>query len=106
MQIIPLQQLVNQALSVTLENSKYDLSFRTIGDLTYATISKDSVKLVDGVRCVPFRPLLHPYQENGGGNFSFYTQNDEYPMYTGFGTRYVLLYATAAELASLRAAGG
>lgn len=106
MQIVPLQQLINQAFTITLESAKYDISLRTIGDLTYASIARDNIDLIDGVKCVPFRPLLYPYQEGAGGNFSFYTLNDEYPLYSSFGLTHFLLYATAAELATLRASGG
>jgi hypothetical protein len=106
MQIIPLQQIINNEFTTTLEAAKYDIALRTIGDLTLATISRNGVKLIDGTRAVPFRPLLLQYMEGGGGNFAFYTQNDEYPLYSNFGTTCFLLYATAAELAALRAAGG
>lgn len=106
MQIVPLQQVPNQLRTITLDQAKYDISLRTITDVTYATISKNNVKIVDSVRCVPMRPLLpYAYLEGTGGNFAFYTSGDEMPNYTAFGVSHILLYASAAELAAVRASG-
>lgn len=106
MQIVPLQQIVNQSLSITLDQQKYDITLRTIGDITYATVLRNNVKIVDSVRCVPLRPILpYEYLEGVGGNFAFYTANDELPNYASFGVSHILLYASAAELAALRASG-
>jgi hypothetical protein len=105
-QIVPLQVLPNQHLTITLDQQKYDITLKTITDLTYATISVNGTKIVDSVRCIPNRPIL-PYQylEGVGGNFAFFTSNDELPNYMAFGVTHTLIYASAAELAALRATG-
>lgn len=104
MQIIDLIQSPNFEFTTTLENAKYDIAVRTVGDLTYMTISRNAVKLIDSVRCVPFEPILpYEYLEEGGGNFAFDTKNDEYPNYTQFNVSHIFLYATAAEIAAARA---
>lgn len=106
MQIIPLVQLPNYEFTITLDGAKYDLAWRTIDDLTYMTIVRAGVKIVDSVRCIPFRPIIpYEYLEGTGGNFAFDTLNDELPNYQSFGVSHTLLYASNAELATLRATG-
>ena len=103
--IIPLQQLVNQSVTVTLEQARYVIGLRTIADRTYATIERNGLTLCTSQLCMPNDNILtYAYEEMGGGNFSFYTPNDEYPYYEQFSVTHILLYATAAELATLRAA--
>lgn len=105
MQIVPIQNgLPNQEFTITLDSQKYDIALRTISDLTYATIRINNVKVIDSVRCIPLHPVL-PYQylEAPGGNFAFQTPDDELPNYAQFGVTHILLYATVAELAALRA---
>jgi hypothetical protein len=103
MQIITLQAIPNQTFAVTIDQTRYAITLRTIGDETYASITMNGTDLIDGVKCQPNQPIMpYPYLENGGGNFSFYTQNDEYPYYENFGSTHFLLYASAAELAALR----
>lgn len=104
-QIVPLQVLPNQHLTITLDQQKYDITLKTITDLTYATISVNGTKVIDNVRCIPLHPLLpYKYLEGVGGNFVFYTTNDELPNYMSFGVTHVLVYASVAELVALRAA--
>lgn len=102
MQIVPLVQLPNYEFTTTLDGAKYDIAWRTIDDLTYMTISRAGVKLVDSTRCIAFRPIIpYPYLEGAGGNFAFDTPNDELPNYELFGVTHTLLYASHAELAAL-----
>jgi len=106
MQIIPLKQIPNDEFTITLDAIKYDIAIRTISDVTYMTIIQNNVKIVDSVRCVPFRPIMpYAYLEGDGGNFAFSTTNDELPNYQSFNVTHILLYASAAEIAAVRASG-
>lgn len=108
MQIINLQNtLPNQELTITLDQVKYILTFRTIGWRTYVSININgaATNAVDGIQCMPNEALLpYKYLESPGGNFVFATPNDEYPLYTQFGVTHIFLYASVAELAAYRAA--
>ncbi len=107
MQILTLQNIPNQEQTITLDQVKYILTFRTIGWRTYATININgaATNAVDGAQCMPNEAILpYRYLETPGGNFVFDTPNDEYPLYTQFGITHRLLYASVAELAAYRAA--
>lgn len=105
MQIIPLQNTDNQSFPITLDNVRYKLTLRTIGALTFITIALNGNTILNAVRCAPNVPLI-PYQylEGAGGNFAFSTPNGEYPNYPSFGTTHFLIYASVADLISIRAA--
>lgn len=105
MQIIPLQNIPNQSFPITLDNVRYILTFRTIGDLTYLTVEQNTVTILSGIRCPPNEPLIpYEYLEGAGGNFAFMTSNGEYPNYQSFGINQSLIYSSASELATIRAA--
>lgn len=104
MDFIPLENTPNQEFPITLDNNLYTLGFRTIGDLTYMDLDINGTVVISGMRCPPNQPLI-PYQylEGSGGNFIFVTQLGAYPNFTEFGITQNLVYASAAELAALRA---
>lgn len=106
MQVIPLINTTpRQQITITLDNILYDITLVAVQDCMYATILMNNVTVVSGMRCVPRRPLIpYIYLENGGGNFSFMTANDDNPWWDQFGMTQDLLYASAAELAAARAA--
>jgi hypothetical protein len=106
MQIIPLLAIPNRTFTITLDQVNYKITLRTIGVQTYVTINMNSAdtNVVDGILALSNRPILpYEYLESPGGNFAFYTPNDEYPYYEQFGTTHNLLYASVAELAAYRA---
>lgn len=106
MQTIPLSNTTpRQQFTVTLDNILYDITLVAVQDCMYATILMNNVAVVSGARCVANAPLIpFHYLERSGGNFAFFTQNDENPWWDQFGVTQDLLYASAAELAAARAA--
>lgn len=93
----------NFEFTVTLEQNKYDIAIRTIGDRTYMSVDCNGADVIDGVLCVPGAIVLpYAYLEGQGGNFVWVTANDNYPNWNNFGTTDFLLYISVAELASLR----
>lgn len=101
---IPLDAIPNQEISVRLEDFRYTLKFNDLCPGTLcATVSRNDVLLISGVRCVA-KELVLPYQylEGTGGNFYFETPNDEIPDYTKFGSTHFLYYISAAELEAAR----
>lgn len=104
MESIPLQAIPNQSLTYTsTEGVRYALNLRTVGDITLVDIDINGTRTISGKACVPGRPLLpYQYQEGQGGNFAFYTPNDELPYYESFGVTHDLVYVTATELTAQR----
>lgn len=104
-QVIPLDPIPNQSLSILLDGHRYVITIRDIGAMMAVTIERDSVTIIDGVRAVGGFPLLpYEYLSDGTGNFIF-TNTDEgaIPRFEDFGTKCQLVYSTSAEIADAAA---
>jgi hypothetical protein len=101
---IDVEALPNQEFSIRLDAYRYNVRLNSVSDgAMCATIQRDGVTVIDGVRCVAGRFVLpYAYLEGLGGNFFFDTPNDEIPDYQQFGTTHFLVYLSAAELGVLR----
>lgn len=101
MQIIPIQAVPNQSVTVTLEQqlTQIDL-YQTIGGL-FINIYLSNSLLVSGIICQNLNPIIRNSYFGYSGDFAFIdTQGDTDPVYTGLGSRYVLAYLTAEEMAA------
>lgn len=111
---IPLSNIPNQALSIRLDNSFYEISLTAVGatELTApfynkdattiaVTIVRDGVTIVSGQRAVAWFPLI-PYHYLENGNFMFVSNSDDLPDYNQFGITQSLVYASPDELTALR----
>ncbi len=104
MQALQLQNIPNQQFTVTLDGVLFDMTFRAVDDCMYCDISANGNPVVSGARCVAgYQIMPYVYQEGVTGNFSFLTANYELPWWEQFGIDQFLIYATASELASVRA---
>lgn len=102
---IDLQAIPNQRIQFVGDGQQYDISLRTIDDLTYVDVTMNGTVLITAAVCVPQQLIVpYAYLEGDGGNFVFETTSGNYPNYANFGSGDVLLYATNAELATLRGA--
>lgn len=99
---IPLAAIPNQSLSIRLGDSQYDIRIHACSNIVVVDIERDNVAIVTGSRAVAGYPII-PYDYLEDGNFVIVTANDEYPDYTQFGISQFLIYATQAEISSLRA---
>jgi hypothetical protein len=98
-EIIPLQIIPNQALSLRLDGYRYDIALKAAGDVMVADIVRDDVTLLSGQRLMAGTPLL-PFAYLADGNFMFATADDMPPWWENFDTQ-TLVYLTAAEVAAL-----
>lgn len=99
---LPLQAVANQAFTVTLEGSRYELTLKEAGGIMCLDLTRDGVLLLQGHRCVANAPLL-PYEFlQDGGNFAFVTENDDLPHYSAFDFTQTLVYLTVDEVAALK----
>jgi hypothetical protein len=101
MRIVPLvNTLPSQSLTLTEDNDFYEIVLKSVENFTLATISRNGVVLMQGLRCVHASFLLPLYKEAGRGNFAFWNDDQNYPVYTDFGSTTFLAYYTPDELAA------
>lgn len=105
-EIIPLDPIPNQSISIRLDGRRYVIAVKEIGGMMGVTIERDNVMLIDNVRAVAGYPLLpYPYLARDAGNFIFTnTEAGAFPYYADFGTKSLLIYSTTAEIAADAAA--
>jgi len=98
---IALQPIARQSLSVQLGGAMYSIDIKDCGQCITATVSRDLVSLVSGIRIVAGTPLL-PYRYLEHGNLILTTTGDANPDWRLFGSSQFLVYLSADELAQIR----
>lgn len=103
-QVIPLEPVPAQSLSVVLEGVRYDIAVKEAAGCMCVDIARDSVQVVQGERAVNGYPLLpYFYQEQAQGNFIFITEDEALPYWDQFGATTFLVFTPNAELEAIRA---
>ncbi|MBC3211370.1 phage baseplate plug family protein [Serratia fonticola] len=98
-QLIQLEKLPNQTLTIRLGDHRYEIKIQSISDeLMCVSIIRDNQMLIQGQRCIPFSAILPDHKEIGLGNFMFTTVSDEYPNYQKFGSDHQLYYYAPEEV--------
>lgn len=98
-QIIPLEIIANQSLTIRLSNSRYEFKIQTLSDdLMCITIIRDGITLVQSKRLMPYTYLLPKHLSLEYGNFAFVTPDDEYPYYTSFQSDHTFYYIPNDEV--------
>lgn len=107
MRLIELQAIPNQAFSIRLNGISYDFIIKETAGVMCATISRDSVKLLDSVRITAGEPLIpYRYLEDDQGNFALVGNDGDLINYARFGITQFLVYVTPSELLTLRGDDG
>lgn len=100
-QVLPLDAIPNQSFYVRLDGARYLIELKEANGVMAATIDRDGVRLVTGARCVAGYPLIpYGYLWAGFGNFLFVSDPGVIPYFTDFGSSCLLVYSSAAEIAS------
>jgi hypothetical protein len=114
MQIVPLANIPNQTLSITLDNNFWQIAVYAVcatydefGNASNVVMAMDltlnNTPILTGQRVVAnFRVIPYRYLESG--NFIFDTGGNDMPDYTQFGITQNLLYYSQSELEVLRVA--
>jgi hypothetical protein len=98
-QLIQLEKLPSQNLTIRLGEHRYEIKIQTISDdLMCISIVRDNTTLIQGMRAMPSLMMLPKHKEMGAGNFAFVTVNDEYPNYQKFGGDHQLYYYAPDEV--------
>lgn len=99
---IPISAVPNQKLSVVLDNNNWDVEIRQTNGVTSVSLTLNGSQVIQNVRAVAGMRLI-PSRYEEAGNFVFVTANFQMPDYVLFNVSQSLIYASAAELALVRA---
>lgn len=100
MQIIPLQQVPAQTLSVQLGRQDVNLTLRQLSTGLYMNVAVGAREIVGLVLCEDLNRIIRDLYLGFAGDFVFYDVSGEgyEPYYAELGTRFVLYYIEADEL--------
>lgn len=93
---IPLTKIPNQKFSILLDDVQYGIKIVTSLGISLISIEAEGVMLIENTRCMPNESILYDYQKKGG-QFYWLSKDDSYPVYTGFGINYFLIYKSDNE---------
>lgn len=102
MLIVPLQAVPNQTLTVPLVDQSVDLNVYQNSTGLYIDVLVFGEPIILGVLCESFNRIVRDLYLGFVGDFMFYdAQGGDSPIdpdYTGFGTRFFLVYIEVDEL--------
>lgn len=101
MRTIPIAALANQALSVTIDLTRFVISLKMARGALVADIAINGVVVIAGTRVLAGEMIL-PYRYQELGNFILVTVNDELPEWSQLGVTQQLYYLAPAEMAAIR----
>lgn len=101
MKEIPLNLIEKQSLSVLIDSTLFELSFKLCNNVMAATIIRDGETIVENRRVVAGVGII-PEGDREEGNFIILTNNDELPYFDQFASTHVLVYANEEETIELR----
>jgi len=99
---ITIQPIPSQSVSVVLNGQNCQINIYQKGQLVFVDLNSNGVDIVTGVLAHNINPLVCIKYTGFQGNLTFVdTQGNDDPQYTGFGTRYVLIYLSPSDVAAL-----
>lgn len=102
MQLIPIQPVPSQQLQVVLANQNCQISIYQKPQGIFVDLISNGVTISTAVIAQDANPLCPISYTGFQGNIVFTdTQGNSDPVYTGLGSRYQLVYLTAAEFAQI-----
>ena len=100
-QQIPLQAVPNQSLNPSIGGQAVQLNLYQKSTGLFMDVLVDNVPIVSGTICENLNRIVRDAYLGFVGDFVFLdTQGSSDPTYQGLGTRFLLFYLTAADLAN------
>ena len=100
-QIVPLQAVPSQALTITLGGQAVQVNVYQKNTGLFCDVLVSNVAVVAGVICENLNRIVRDAYLGFIGDLIFMdTQGSSDPTYQGLGVRFVLFYLTAADLAA------
>jgi hypothetical protein len=101
MQVIPVQAVPNQTFSILLANQSCQIAIYQKSTGLFFDLTVNNVPILIGEICQNLNTLVKAAYLGFVGNFWFAdTQGSSDPVYTGLGSRFILEYIEASDLAS------
>lgn len=95
---IPLQSAPSQLTKIVLDEQNFQIYIYQKDQGLFVDVNVNGTDIVSGIIALDAVPIICREYENVSGNLLFVdTQGNSDPEYTGLGTRYALVYLTAAE---------
>lgn len=99
MQIIPLQPVPNQAVTVNLNNQICQINVRQATYGLFLDLYVDNVLIIGGVICENLNRIVRSLYLGFSGDLAFIdNQGSSDPTFEGLGTRYSLAYLAPSDL--------
>lgn len=99
MLVVPTQPVPNQTFSVVLANQQVSLAINQTDFGLFMTVNLANVPIATGLLCEDRNRMLRESYLGFVGDFQFYDlQGTDPPLYTGLGTRWLLVYLEASDL--------
>lgn len=98
---IPVQPVPNQVLQVSLSNQACSIELTQFQYGLFMNVSVSGTLIIGGVICQNLNRIVRDTYLGFDGDFAFYdTQGTSDPIYTGLGSRWLLLYLSPSDLPS------
>lgn len=105
MLLVPVQAIPNQSLQVQLANQAVTLNIYQFAYGLFMDVYVSGSLIIGGVICENLNKIVRDFYLGFVGDFTWYdTQAASDPDYTGLGSRYLLIYLEAADIAQEEAA--
>jgi hypothetical protein len=99
MQALPIIAAPNQTFRATLGGQYCTINLRTLGGNLFADVLVNSAPIILNRLCLNQTRIVREAYLGFMGDFVFVdTQGSDDPVYTGLGTRFLLIYLAASDL--------
>lgn len=99
MQVVPLQPIANQSLQITLAGQPCTINLWQTAYGMFMTLLVNGVIIISTVPCENLNRIVRGIYLGFTGDFAFLDlQGSSDPVYTGLGSRFVLLYLAPNEV--------
>jgi hypothetical protein len=100
MQLVPLQPLPAQTLTTILNLQQVQITLRQMSTGLFMDLQNEGIEVVGLVSCQNLTRIVRDLHFGFEGDFVFYdtTGNGADPVYTGLGSRFVLVYLAPNDL--------
>lgn len=99
MQQVPLQALPNFSTSIVLNNQACRINIRQTSTGVYLDLYVNNQLIIAGVICQNLNRIVRDAYLGFIGDLAFFDlQGNDDPVYTGFGTRFILVYLEEADI--------
>lgn len=98
---IDLQNVSSQNFQLLVEQDAYDITVRSFNGLSFVSITRNDVLLIDNVKAMPNLEIIQAeYLFNDHGNFIFTSTDDSdaYPTSENYGITTFFQYISKAEV--------